>query len=128
MIYNDEYPNIDNNLSDSNVGARKGRNIRDNIFVLNAVVNSALRNSEQIDIQVYDVEKCFDALWLKECISDLYDKGLNNDNLNLIYQGNSLANVAVKNGDRLSKRFEIDNIVMQGSVWGSLMNVHCHHE
>ena len=43
LIYNDEYPNIDENLSDSNVGARKGRNVRDNIFVLNAVLNSATK-------------------------------------------------------------------------------------
>ena len=35
LIYNDEYNTIDSNLTDSNVGARKGRNIRDNIFVLN---------------------------------------------------------------------------------------------
>ena len=27
LIYNDEYQNIDINLSDSNVGARKGQNI-----------------------------------------------------------------------------------------------------
>ena len=33
LIYNDEYPTVDNNLTDSNVGARKGRNIIDNIFV-----------------------------------------------------------------------------------------------
>ena len=33
LIYNDEYHTIDSNLTDSNVGARKGRNIRDNIFV-----------------------------------------------------------------------------------------------
>ena len=40
LIYNDEYDNIDSNLTDSNVGARKMRNIRDNIFVLNAIINS----------------------------------------------------------------------------------------
>ena len=40
LIYNDEHNNIDNNLGDSNVGARKGRNIRDNIFVINAITNS----------------------------------------------------------------------------------------
>ena len=39
LISNDEYYNIDENLSDCNVGARKNRNIRDNIFVLNAIVN-----------------------------------------------------------------------------------------
>ena len=34
LIYNDEYPVIDENMTDSNVGARQERNIRDNIFVI----------------------------------------------------------------------------------------------
>ena len=38
-----------------------------------------------------------------------------------MYQGNSNAKVAIKNGTRLSDRFNIENVVMQGSVWGSLM-------
>ena len=72
LIYNDESNNIDKELSDSNVGARKGRNIRDNIFVLNAITNSVTNGDEDaIDVQVFDVEKCFDALWLHECINDL---------------------------------------------------------
>ena len=40
LIFNDEYNTIDSKLTDSNVGGRKGRNIRDNIFVLNAIFNS----------------------------------------------------------------------------------------
>ena len=67
LIYNDEYENIDEELSDSNVGARKNRNIRDNIFVLNAVTNSVVNgNADAVDVQVFDVEKCFDALWMQE--------------------------------------------------------------
>ena len=38
LIYNDEYENIDQNLTDSSVGARSRRNIRDNIFVVNAIL------------------------------------------------------------------------------------------
>ena len=73
LIYNDEYSIIDSNLTDCNVGARKGRNIRDNIFVMNAVINSVTRgNEEAIDIQVFDVEKCFDALWMS--VSTIYMK------------------------------------------------------
>ena len=41
--------------------------------------------------------------------------------MNLVYQGNSTAKVAIKNGTHLTDRFVIDNVVMQGSVWGSLM-------
>ena len=51
LIYNDEYENIDSNLTDSNVGARKMRNIRDNIFVLNAIINCKKNaNEEALDI------------------------------------------------------------------------------
>ena len=64
LIYNDEYYNIDSELTDSNVGARKNRNIRDNIFVVNAITNSVVNGNEApIDIQLFDVEKCVDALW-----------------------------------------------------------------
>ena len=63
LIYNDEYENIDGNLTDSNVGARKSRNIRDNIFVLNAILNSQKYGTkEALDLQIYDVEQCFDSL------------------------------------------------------------------
>ena len=122
LIYNDEYEKIDSNLTDSNVGAQKGRNIRDNIFVMNAIMNSVVRgNEEPIDIQVFDVEKCFDALWLQECINDIYEAGLDNDKLPLLFLENQNAQVGVKTSLGVSKRVEIKNIVMQGSVWGGLM-------
>ena len=53
LIYNDEYPTIDKNLSDSNVGARQKRNIRDNIFVVNSILNEVIKKKiEGIDIQM----------------------------------------------------------------------------
>ena len=92
LIYNDEYATIDRNLSDSNVGARRNRNIRDNIFVVNAIQNSIINGEEDpVDMQVVDVEKCFDGLWVEECINDIYDAGLDNDKLNLLYLENQNA-------------------------------------
>ena len=111
----------DQALSDSNVGARKGRNVRDNIFVVNAVTNSVINgNEDPIDVQVYDVEKCFDALWVQECINDLADTGLANDKLPLLYLENQNARISVKTPSGSSERISVTNIVMQGTVWGSL--------
>ena len=60
LIYNDMYETLDLNLSDCNVGNRKNRNIRDNLFVLNAIQNSTRKKTEDpIDICVYDVKKVF---------------------------------------------------------------------
>ena len=121
LIYNDEYQNIDAKLSDCNVGGRKGRNIRDNIFALNAIMNARKKqNGEALDVQIFDVEKCFDALWLHEVITCLFNVGLQNDKLPLLFQENKNAQVAVKTPGGISSRVSIKEIIMQGSVWGSL--------
>ena len=89
--------------------------------MVNAITNSVVKGHEKpIDLQVYDVEKCFDSLWLQECINDIYEAGLQNDKLPLLFLENSNAKVAVKTSNGISQRIDIKNIVMQGSVWGSL--------
>ena len=61
LIYNDSYATIDENITDGNVGARKSRNIRDNIYVIGAVSNSVINGHEDpIQVQVMDIDKCFD--------------------------------------------------------------------
>ena len=122
LIYNDSYETIDSNLSDVNVGARKNRNIRDNIFVANAAQNS-VRNRKEIalDFQLFDVEKCFDPLWPEECYNDIYDNGLNNDKLPLIKLGNTNVKAAIKTSEGRTDYFIISKAIMQGTVWGSLM-------
>ena len=70
---------------------------------------------------MFDIEKCFDALWVEECINDLYEAGLNNDNLNILFLENQNANIAIKTASGKSERINISNIIMQGTVWGSLL-------
>ena len=119
-MYHDEYPTIDSNLTDSNEGCRKNRNIQDNIFVIQAILNETKHGSKQpIDISVYDVNKCFDSLWVQECINDMYDAGDRNDKLNILHLLNQNALVAVKTSSGLSERRSIQNVIMQGTVWGA---------
>ena len=120
IIYYDEYDKLDKNLTDVNVGARKNRNIRDNIFVLNAIMNNIKGIEKSLDFQVYDIEKCFDSLWLHEVINCLYDAGLQNDKLPLLFMENKNARVAIKTNERILKRVSIKDLIMQGSIWGSL--------
>ena len=121
LIYNDNYHTIDDNLTDGNVGARKQRNIRDNIFVLGAVTNSVLNGGESpIQVQVQDAVKCFDKLWLQATTNSLYEAGMTNNMLNLLYLENKSARVAVKINNQLTKRIHVKDVELQGSVWGSL--------
>ena len=90
--------------------------------MLNAINNSVINgNEEPVDVGLFDVEKCFDALWMEESINDLYDAGLTNDKLVLLLLENQHAKIAIKTPSGKSERVSIKNIIMQGTVWGSLL-------
>ena len=54
LLLRDNYEEVDANLSDSNIGKRKKKNIRNNTFVMNSVIHDAITNNKAIDIGVYD--------------------------------------------------------------------------
>ena len=121
VVYNEEYETIDSNMSDSNIGARKNKNIRNHIFIINGIINETLKNKKScIDIQILDYRQCFDSMWLEESINDLYDSGVRNPNLALIYEANKVNKVAVITPNGLTKREEMNKIVMQGEVLGPI--------
>ena len=119
LIYKDKYPVVDESMSDSQIGARKRKNIRNHIFVLNGIINEAIQTKgKAIDILIYDYRQCFDALWLDECINDLFDAGVKDDELALIYEANKVNKVAVKTPFGLTSRETVNKIVLQGEVFG----------
>ena len=124
LIYQDKFNDVDRSMSDSNIGARKDRNIRDNLFVVYGVINSVINGeAEPIDIQIYDVEKCFDALWLEDCMLDMFETlppGARDDKVALIYEMNKENYVAVKTSVGLTERVMLPSVVMQGGKWGPL--------
>ena len=85
--------------------------------MLGAVVNSVVKGKEApIQVQVQDVEKCFDKLWLEATTNELYEAGMNNNMLNLIYnkKNNSKkqAKIAVKINGNLCKCVTVKNVEM----------------
>ena len=39
LIYQDKYPSIDEKMSDSNIGARRGKNIKNHLFIIYCIIN-----------------------------------------------------------------------------------------
>ena len=109
LIYNDKYETIDGNMSDSNVGARKNKNVRNHIFVVNGVIHDVLSSKKKkpIDIQIMDYKQCFDSMWLEETMNNLFEAGVTDDHLALLYEGNKVVNVAVKTPAAMTVRERI---------------------
>ena len=76
-----------------------------------------------MDIQVYDIEQAFDALWLEDCLNDLYDSlpdSSCDDKLALVYETNVNNLVAVNTAVGQTERVAIPRIVQQGGGWGPM--------
>ena len=121
LIYADKYDTIDEKMSDSNVGARKRKNIRNHLFILNGIINDAINSKEKcLDILIVDYKQCFDSMWLDECVNDLFKAGVQDDHLAVLYEANSKNQVAVKTPFGKTERRMVEKIVLQGEVFGPL--------
>ena len=63
----------------------------------------------------------FDSIDLKEAISDIFDVGVKDHNLVLLYKANSEIFMAIKTQNGLTERQVLREIVLQGDTWGSLL-------
>ena len=75
----------------------------------------------------FDIEKCFDSLWL-ECpapedyINSLYKNGVKDDILDLIYRFNQRAKIVVRTPSVDTDPSVFNNLVLQGTVLGPIIN------
>ena len=124
MIYKDQYSLIDSSMSDSNIGARKSKNIRNHIFVVNSIIHDVLskQSKDPIDIMVLDYKQMFDSECLYECMNDLYEAGVCDDIFSLLFEANRENFVAVQTPNGLTKREAFKEIVMQGDVLAPLIS------
>ena len=125
LLYFDLHEDIDNNMSDSNIGARSGRQVKDHLFIIYGIINSVICGNEPcIDIQIYDLKQAFDSLWLTDCMIDLFDTLSDhnrNEKLSLLYKSNQKNLVAINTPHGITERINIRNIVQQGGTWGPLL-------
>ena len=73
LIYNEKYPEIDENISDSQMGGRKGKGCRFNLFIINGIIHDILKNrkAKPVLLQIFDYAQMFDSINLEFAISDI---------------------------------------------------------
>ena len=118
LVYLDKYQDLENNMSDSNIGARKHKNVRNHLFIVYGVITSVLRGGRGcVDLQIYDLVQAFDSLWIQDCMNDLFDclpEYQRDKKLTLIYQTNMNNLVIVNTPMGQTDRVDMPQIVQQG--------------
>jgi len=122
LIYNSIITLIEENLSPSNLGARRGKSPRDHLFVLYAVMNETLRSEHgETDLVFYDITQCYDSLWVQKTLCDLYSNGIKDSFLNLINELTKESSIVVKTPVGTSEKTTIENTIMQGETLSSIV-------
>ena len=123
LIYFDYYSILDHSMSDSQVGARKNKNIRNHIWIVNGVISDIVssKTKKPVDILIFDYKQCFDSLWVQECMNDFFSAGFTDDKLALLYNMNKSVNIAIRTPLGKTNRHAIKNVITQGDVFAPLL-------
>ena len=111
---------ISSNMSDSNIGGRKNKSSINHIWVINSIFHEQLSSNKNppIVIQQYDYTQMFDGMKLEEALSDLFSSGIQDDTMHLLYEANKEVEVRVKTPFGLTEQVALEEVVLQGEVWG----------
>ena len=66
LIKNRIMNTLRNNISQFQNGGMKGKGVVDNFFIIRGVIDHALYLGKELCITFFDIEKCFDSLWLED--------------------------------------------------------------
>ena len=69
---------------------------------------------------MYRCKKCFDEISYYETYNDLWEAGICNDKFKLLSKLDENCNVVVKTPCGVTNEFDLKQLIMQGSVFGSL--------
>ena len=121
VMYGDIYDILDEEISCSNIGGRRGRNIRDHLFVLYGMINDVMKgNAAPIDLQTLDIYKCFDEMWYSETHNDIYDAKVTDDKFAMLAKLDEKAIVKVKTPCGETDQFNLEKIIIQGGVFSPI--------
>ena len=123
LVYKQNYETINYHMSDSNVGGRKNMSCINHIFVLNGIIHDTISSKKKnpVTIQIYDYKQMYDSVDLDEAVSDMFDSGIQDYTLALLYDANQNINVRVKTPSGLGVEKYFEKVVLQGDTWGPIM-------
>ena len=92
-----------------------------NIVMVSVIIEQ--RRIEKIKTYVFfaDAVKCFDKLWLQDCIIEIAKLGYNKNDLEILYKLNETAQVKINTLYGETENIEIKEVVKQGTTYVPIM-------
>ena len=76
---------------------RNERSARDNLIIINTIIENQRAQNLNTYMFSADAIKCFDKLWLKDCLLEMYNFGYDSNTLNILYEMSKETDIIIKN-------------------------------
>ena len=99
-------------------GGKMERSTKDNWLAIMAKLDGNKERKMDTHILFADAEKCFDKLWLQDCLVDLHKAGMREREIETIYNINKEDRMTIATPHGKTKEIKQEEIVKQGTVFG----------
>ena len=112
---------LENSMSQFQCGGRSGMSTSDNIMAISAIIerNKILQRNTYLFFA--DAVKCFDRLWLQDCLVQLHQGGVTSSDIQLLYVLNQKASIKVNTPVGETEEFSVQDTVKQGTISGPVL-------
>ena len=118
IIKNRNKDKLNKYISPFQTGDKKHRSSIDTIMLTNAIITKNRRLGRNTYLIFGDAVKCFDKLWLRSCIIELYRAGVDVSDIFLIYCLNKQSKVMIRTSVGDTDYIDVGETVKQGSILG----------
>ena len=122
LLKNRITPILKQNMSNFQNRGSKEKAVVDNLFFLRTLIYHSKYMGMQLWLTFYDTEKCFDSLWLEDCIISLWDNVVKDDIVSLIYKLNVKNKFHHKTPFGDTQVLPLENLLKQETVLRPFLN------
>ena len=108
-------------MSQMQTAGRKQRSTLDNILIVSSIIVKRRQEKQNTYLMCADTVKCFDKLWLKDCLIEVKELGYSSNDIKTLYEMYEKTDIKIETpfGEIIS--MEIQEVVKQGSTDGPIM-------
>ena len=82
-------------MTQMQTSGRKQRSTVDNLMILNSIIENQRQNENKTNLFFADAKKCFDKLWLKDCLIEMHNLGYSAGAIKSLFEINKTSNITV---------------------------------
>ena len=108
-------------MSEMQLAGKKGRSAMDNLIIMNTITENQRVQTLNTYMFFADAVKCFDKLWLKDCLLEMYNLGHDPNTLNILSEMNKETYIIIRTPVGNTDNIQVKEVVKQGTIFGPIM-------